>query len=365
MKPFITVVMPVRNEVRFIEGTLQQLVAQDYPQECYEILVVDGMSDDGTRQKVTEFSRRYQNIRLLDNPRRLSSAGRNIGFTNGRGEYFVVVDGHCYIIDNQLFNNIIECFEKSGADCLGRPQTLDPPGLSFFQQAVALARSSKIGHSGDSLIYGAYEGYASPASNGAMYRKEVFEIVGYVDEHFDACEDLEHNYRIEKAGLRAYCSPKLAVRYYPRDTLLGLFRQMIRYGRGRFRFVRKHRKALTVNQVVPAGFVVGIFLLLLLLTIQAASLLGLNMLDQGPLASYGLVSHWLVRSLTFMYTFYALLVLFESFRLALRNDLRFFMVLPLIFTAIHGGLGTGFLSGAADAILQRGSKSLQSVSTTQ
>lgn len=343
MKPFITVVMPVRNEELFIEGTLQQLLGQDYPEDRYEILVVDGMSDDGTRQKVTELSTKYRQICMLENPRRLSSSGRNIGFKCGRGEYFVVVDGHCYIPDNQLFNSLVECFEKSGADCLGRPQTLDPPGLNFFQQAVALARSSKIGHSGDSLIYGEYEGYASPLSNGAMYRKEVFTKVGYVDEQFDACEDLEHNYRIERAGLRAYCSPKLAVRYYPRDTLKGLVRQMVRYGRGRYRFVCKHPKALNVNQLVPAGFALGLVLLLLVWTVDAISFFGVNIFNQGSIRASGVFPPSLNWGLSLVYSCYTILLLVESSRLAFGKGLKFFVVLPLIFFAIHGGLGTGFL----------------------
>ena len=143
MRPFITVVMPVRNEARFIGETLGQLVAQDYLPDRYEIIVADGMSDDGTREIVLDLSRQHPQVRLLDNPKRLSSAGRNVGFKKGQGDYFLVVDGHCYIPDNQLLNNVADCFEQSGADCLGRPQPLDPPGLSDFQKSVALARASK------------------------------------------------------------------------------------------------------------------------------------------------------------------------------------------------------------------------------
>ena len=149
MVPFITVVMPVRNEARFIVATLGQLLGQEYPPDRYEILVADGMSDDGTQAIVQEIAASNPQVRLLENSKRLSSAGRNVGFRNGIGVYFLVVDGHCFIPDNQLFNNMVDCFVKSGADCLGRPQTLDPPGLTHFQTAVALARESRLGHGGD------------------------------------------------------------------------------------------------------------------------------------------------------------------------------------------------------------------------
>jgi len=100
VKPFITVVMPVYNEGRFIEQTLRQLLAQEYPADRYEILVADGMSTDTTREMVRTLANEYPQIKLLDNPKRKSSAGRNVGFQNGRGEYFLVVDGHCYIPNN-------------------------------------------------------------------------------------------------------------------------------------------------------------------------------------------------------------------------------------------------------------------------
>jgi len=335
--PFISIVMPVRNEARFIRDTLGQLLAQDYPADCYEIIVADGLSDDGTQAIVGEMACNHPQIRLMDNPGRKSSAGRNMGFQSGRGDIFLVVDGHCYIPGVNLFSCIAECFEKSGADCLGRPQPLDPPGLTIFQQAVALARSSKVGHGGDSLIYGDYEGFASPVSNGAAYRREVVQRIGFVDEHFDACEDLEFNYRVEKAGLKTYTSPKLTVRYYPREDLKGLLRQMIRYGKGRWRFIRKHPEALTLNQLVPASFVAGLSLLLVIGVMES--------LTTGSSKSS---SHLATQALGYLYTLYALIIIAESLRISARNGWKYLRYLPMIFFAIHFGLGWGFWGQALE-----------------
>lgn len=335
--PFITVVMPVRNESRFIADTIVQLLRQDFPAKCYEIIVVDGMSDDGTREIITEIAQQHPQVRLLDNPARGSSAGRNIGFKNGKGNIVLVVDGHCYIPDNQLLRNIVDCFERSGADCLGRPQPLDPPGLTVFQKAVALARGSRLGHGGDSLIYDEFEGFASPVSNGAAYRREVFEKVGYVDENFDACEDVEFNYRVEEAGLTCYTSPKLTVRYYPRENLQRLLQQMVRYGEGRFRFIKKHREALTINQLIPVGFVFGLVLFVVLaLWSQVSSLWSLT------------VSHWPIvpNLLTVVYGFYALIITSESVCIAAKNGRHYLLRLLLIFFVIHFGLGWGYMLSA-------------------
>ena len=323
---FVSVVMPVRNEARYIRETLMQLVGQDYPVDRYEILVADGMSDDDTREIVVGLSRQYPQIRLLDNPERRSGAGRNVGFRASRGEYVLVVDGHCHIPDDQLFRSVVDCFQTSNADCLGRPQPLDAPGLSRFQRGIAVARSSWLGHGGDSLIFGQYEGFASPVSNGAAYRRDVFEKIGYVDEAFDAAEDVEFNYRVEKAGLTAYTSPRLTVRYHPRENFKGLFRQMQRYGMGRCRFIKKHREALTINQLVPALFVCGLFVLLISFF--------------KPLVP----GSWLpVFILWALYNLYALILLGESARLASKKGWTFFPLLPLIFVTIHTGIGWGFV----------------------
>ena len=339
---FITVVMPVRNEERFIAETIGQLLQQDYPEDRYEIIVADGMSDDMTRDIVQEISTHYSQVKLMDNQKRLSSAGRNVGFKNGKGDYFLVVDGHCFIPDNRLFQNVVDYFEKSTADCLGRPQPLDPPGLTLFQKAVALARGSKLGHGGDSLIYGEFEGYASPVSNGAAYRREVIEKIGYVDENFDACEDLEFNYRVEKDGIKAFTSPKLTVRYYPRENLKGLLRQMMRYGRGRFRFICKHPEAITLNQLVPVGFVLSLFLLFVA---------GLGELVLVPSSLFPVPWSLVTIPLATVYCLYAVLVLAESLRLAKNVEWKCLSALPMVFFTIHFGLGYGFAVEALKSIL--------------
>ena len=319
--PFITVCMPVRNEERFIERTIQELLTQDYPKDRFEIIVADGESTDNTKAIIRKISQDNPNVILLNNPRKLSSAGRNIGFKKGRGDIFLVVDGHCYIGSNQLFKNIINCFEKSGTQCLGRAQPLDPPDVSDFQKAVAFARSSKIGHSSDSFIYSDYEGCVSPISHGGIYKKKIFEKIGYVDESFDACEDVEFNYRVEKARFRAYMSPAIAIKYYPRENLSKLFRQMVRYGSGRFKFLRKHPETMSLNLLIPVFFTSGFILF-------------------PPL---GLISpsFWLFFGA--MYFLYFFMVIIVSLTICTREGFKYLTSLLSIFFVIHFGLGWGFL----------------------
>jgi succinoglycan biosynthesis protein ExoA len=254
----ISVIVPVRNEARFIAHTIERLVHQDYPVGRFEILVVDGRSTDDTRAIVKCLAAIHPNLKLLDNPRRLSSAARNIGIERAQGDILVVVDGHCEIESTSYLSRMADAFESSEAACLGRPQPLDVSAATTLQKAIAAARSSWLGHHPDSFIYSSTGRFVPAKSVAVAYRRTVFDQVGRFDESFDACEDVELNHRIDRAGLRCFFSPQIGVRYFPRSNLSGLFHQMARYGRGRVRLVRKHRETFSAGGFIPAVWLAGL-----------------------------------------------------------------------------------------------------------
>jgi len=238
---FISVVLPVLNEGRFIGPVLEALAGQEYPSYKFEILVVDGGSSDETVSVVGNMSRVHPNIRLLENPKRLSGSGRNVGARAAKGDAVLFIDGHCEIPDPFLLAKLAELFGTTSADVICRPQPLDATGTDDVQKAIAVARASPLGHNPYSLIFStAKDSFVMPDSSGAAYTRRVFEQIGYYDERLDACEDVDFNLRARKAGFRAYTSPKVTVRYFPRETFRSLFRQMARYGNGRARLFKKH-----------------------------------------------------------------------------------------------------------------------------
>lgn len=321
--PAITVVLPVRNEAAHIGDVLADLRAQDLDPAEVEILVVDGRSTDATRERVGAIAAEDPRVRLLDNPVQLSSGARAVGAAAARGRYVAYVDGHCRIPSRTLLSDMLALFESSGADCLARPQPLVAGEGGVLARAIAAARHSPFGHSTRSEIFGATEGPVSPVSSGAMYRRTVFEQIGNFDTAFDACEDVEFNYRVEAAGLRSWSSPRLAVAYEPRGSFRGLWKQMLRYGLGRARLHRKHPAAFSVESLIPAGFVLGLPVL------AAASWLGFP-LAWIPLGLYGL---------------YVLLALLFAARAASTAG---WILLPLIacaFPVLHAGLGCGYIRG--------------------
>jgi glycosyltransferase involved in cell wall biosynthesis len=256
--PFVTVVIPVRNEERFIRETILQILQQEYPLEKFEIIVADGLSSDTTQDIVGELSRQYEQVILMSNPGQLPSSGRNVGFRNGKGDLFLVIDGHCLIENRKMLKEMAEAFSQSGAACLGRPQPFYIPEQPGWHRAIAIARTSRLGHSSNSLIHSKFEGIIDPTSVGCAYKREVFAKIGYVDESFDACEDVEFNYRVKEAGFKSYFTYKIAVTYFPRENLSGLWKQLVRYGEGRARFMMKHTRTLNFDMLLPVLFTLGI-----------------------------------------------------------------------------------------------------------
>lgn len=326
--PLVTVVMPVRNEGAHIEAVLEDLLAQELvdprrqPFEI-EILVVDGESTDDTRERVRQVIERDERVWLLANPHRLSSAARAIGARAARGRYVAYIDGHCRLPSAHLLADMVGIFMRTGAMALSRPQPLVPEEGGWVARAISAARTSPFGHSTQSTIYDDSEREVSPVSAGAMYRREVFEKVGHFDPAFDACEDVEFNWRVAEAKLLCYTSPALAVSYEPRRSFRALFKQMRRYGLGRARLHRKHPASFGFESLIPLAFV-----------------LGLPFLAATPFLPALLA--WPIWG---GYALYGLLSLVFSIRSAASRGWSLLPLLPVAFFTIHAGLGVGYLIG--------------------
>ncbi len=322
--PKLSVVVPIRNEEDCIWDTLKFILDQDYPREKLEVLVVDGCSDDRTADVVAKIAIVDNRVRLFRNPARLSSAARSIGAREATGEIVTFIDGHVHIDNNRLLKNMVRLLARKNVSILSRPQFLETPDNTTFQQAVALARRSIIGHGLDSTIYSDKNEYVDPTSSGASYRKEVFDKIGYFDSRFDACEDVDFNFRAHQAGYDAFTSKDLAVYYYPRRNLSGLLRQMNRYGIGRFRMAQKHPGAVSIAGLLPALFVLGFFAFLFLSIFSPTA---------GSLFSI-------------IFGAYLMLIIVWSAYLAVKHGLKYLLYLFAIFPAIHFGLGWGYLKAA-------------------
>jgi len=249
MWPQVTVAMPCLNEARYIVGSLGGVLMQDYPSDRMEVLVVDGGSDDGTREIVARIAAQDGRVKLIDNPGRHQSAGMNAAIRVARGDIIVRMDAHCEY-QRDYVRQCVEELERTGADNVGGAQRLR--AVTAFQRAVCAALASPLGTGGAAYRSADKEGFVDTVYLGAFPRR-VFEVVGLYDPMGVTNEDAELNLRIHAAGGKVYLSRKIVVHYYPRDSFPNLARQYFGYGLGRARTLLKLRTRPAPRSVIPAA----------------------------------------------------------------------------------------------------------------
>lgn len=248
--PFVSVIMPVRDEAAFIRHALDAVLAQDYPVERMEVLVVDGRSTDRTRDLVREIAGHVPRVHVLDNPGVIQAQALNIGLAAARGEVIVRVDGHTIIAPDYV-RQCVRSLQDTGADTVGGP--LRSVGITPLGRAIAVAYRSPFGVPSRYRISHRAE-IVDQVYLGAWPR-EVFERVGTFDPALAVNEDYEHNYRIRKAGGRVFLTPAILSAYYGRQTLSELWRQYVRYGRGKLRVIAKYPASTRLRHLVAPLFV--------------------------------------------------------------------------------------------------------------
>jgi glycosyltransferase involved in cell wall biosynthesis len=318
--PFVSVVLPVRNEARFIRRALESVVSQDYPADRLAIIVADGMSTDGTREIVESFKARHRAMQLVDNPAHIVPTGLNAAIDKARGDVVVRVDGHCEVAGDYVARCVSHLAE--GADAVGGP--LDTVGETTAARAIALAMSSPFGvgnsafrtcHDQSRLV----DTVAFPA-----YPRRVIQQVGRFDEELVRDQDDEYNYRLRKQGGRILLAPDVRSRYFSRSSLRSLGRQYFQYGYWKVRVLQKHPRQMRPRQFAPPAFVAAFLLL-------AAAV------PMTPLAA------WALATLAAAYT----LVNLTAAALLSRGDVRVLFLLPVVFATLHVSYGAGFLTGLA------------------
>jgi succinoglycan biosynthesis protein ExoA len=316
-QPFVSVLVPVRNEERYIERCLYSLAAQDYPRSRYEVLVIDGQSTDGTKLAITRFAAESTlDVRLLQNAWYRTAPGLNIGLAEARGEVIVRVDGHASVATD-FISRSVDALYDTRADCVGG--VIESVGDSPTGDAIALAMSSRFGVGGASFRIGG-EGPADTVAFGA-YRRDVFDRIGGFAEDIDKGEDDELNYRLLDAGGVIMLVPGIRATYTVRGDLRALWRQYFGYGRAKPNVLHRHPRQIRARQLVPAAFVgaLGTF---------------------GMLALFGRAGP--LRRLLAVYTLAATIA---SLALVPRHGIRRTALLPAVFACMHLAYGLGFLAG--------------------
>lgn len=243
-----SIVIPCRNEVSSIAGLLHFLL-ETTNDDC-EIIVADGMSDDGTREVLRELSLRHPRIIVIDNPKRWTSAGLNQAVTRARGEIVVRMDAHTRYAKDYVAR-CIEVSNQTGADNVGGPQLAEAEG--YVASSIALACHSPIAVGGSRIHDPSYEGPTDSVIYGA-WRRGIFDRIGLFDEELARNQDGEFNRRIIAHGGLIWQTPRIRSWYRPRGDLLSVFRQYAQYGYWKVREIGKYRSVASLRHLVPAAF---------------------------------------------------------------------------------------------------------------
>jgi glycosyltransferase involved in cell wall biosynthesis len=318
--PFVTIIMPIRNETDFIERTLSSVSDNDYPAGKIEILVVDGMSDDGTREIVTRLSKTDNRIRMLDNPKRITPSAMNIGIKAARGDLFIRVDGHVEIPADFISKSIHCLHEHPQAWVAGGH--IKTVADSFAGKAIAAAMQSPIGVGNSRFRLGDYEGWVDTLAFGA-HHKWVVDKIGYFDEELVRNQDDEFNLRIILAGGKIWMSKAIQSTYFSRGSLRKLWNQYFQYGFWRIRTLQKHKRPASFRQIVPL-----LFVLLLLLT-------GLAGFLWKPL--------WILLAIEAI--LYVLGLVIGALDVGRKSGWRYAPLAPVVFVILHFAYGLGSLWG--------------------
>jgi glycosyltransferase involved in cell wall biosynthesis len=339
--PAVTVVVPCRNEARHIAACVYSLLAQQEPPGGYEIIVADGLSDDGTRSILETISAEASVLRVIDNPMRITPCGMNCGIKAARGRWVAIMGSHNRYAPDYLLR-CWEAAERSGADNVGGAMFTEAEGL--LPRAIAASHHSAFSVGGARWHDTAYEGPADTVFGG-FYRREVFDRIGLFDEELVRNQDDELNLRLTRTGGKIWQTPLVKSWYQPRKSLSALFSQYTQYGYWKVRVIQKHRLPASWRHLVPVTFVLGVLVPALALMI---GLLGVMM---GVWPRFVLEASGVC--LAACLGGYAFASLSASFLTAKANDWSLLPVLPLVFFCYHWGYGYGFLRGTWDFLIRK------------
>ncbi len=252
--PKVSVIIPARNEEKFIEKCIESFLTCDYPGELIEVIVVDGMSDDRTREIVGEISRRDDRVLLIDNERKITPVAMNLGVKTSKGDYIFFSGAHSEIPSNYITKCIKHAIE-TGADNVGGVMKTEPRVRSAVGIAISKVLSSPLGVGGAKFRTGVSKPTEVDTVPFGCYKREVFDTIGYFNEKLVRNQDIEFNLRLKRAGGKIILFPDIELTYYSRSTLEELWKN--NFGNG-FWVVAAKRYAevpYSTRHLVPLAFV--------------------------------------------------------------------------------------------------------------
>ena len=338
-RPRVSVIIPCREEERFIGRCLESVLSGDYPHDRLEILVVDGMSTDRSREIIAQYGSRYPCIRLVENPRRITPCAFNLGVREAAGDIVMFMGAHATYSQNYI-SKIVGWLETTDADNVGGVLVTLPADDSPMAQAIACALSHPFGVGDSRFRIGTREPRWVDQVGFSNYRRTVFDRIGLFDEELVRNQDGEFNSRLRRNGGRVLLVPDVTAYYYARRTVRQVARMFFQYGYFKPLVARKIGRVMTLRQLAPPALVLG-------------------------LTGSGLASVWLPSAgyaFLAIATSYLAAVLAFAGMASLKHGMRVGVRLAAIFPTLHFSYGIGFLKRSLELGLRPARRARQTAS---
>jgi len=263
--PKISIIIPTLNEERYIQNCIDSILKSDYSREKMEILIIDGISSDKTRDIVKSYEQKYDFIKLIDNVQKIVPVAMNIGIKEAVGEYIIRLDAHASY-PKEYFGKLIKWHQRLDADNVGAVIRTEVKHHTPKSIAIKKVLSSRFGVGNSDFRVGVDTPKEVDTVPFGCYKKEVFEKYGYYDERLVRNQDIELNKRIINNGGKIYLLPDIQCTYYARETLKDLAKN--NYANGLWNILTAHYTgslhSLSLRHFIPLLFVLSLLMPLLL-----------------------------------------------------------------------------------------------------
>ena len=329
---FVSVIIPCRNEEKFIGKCLDSVINNDYPKDKLEVLIMDGMSEDKTREIIQQYIKKYGFIKILDNPKKITPCALNIGIKNAKGEIIIRMDAHS-VYEKNYISKCVRYLNKDKCDNVGGIWKILSKEKTLISKSIAFVSSSIFGAGNAYYRIGYSKGLKwVDTVFGGCYKKEIFDKIGYFNEKLIRNQDLEFNLRLKKAGGKILLVPDIITYYYPKSNFKDFFIHNFKDGFWVIYPLKFKIKGFSWRHLIPIIFVFSL-IMLSILSIFSLFFLYLFLLEIGL---YFLTNIYFTTKITLD-----------------QKNLRYFFILPFIFANRHIGYGLGSIFGLINIFIQK------------
>ena len=315
----ISIIIPCHNEEEFIGKCLDSIVEQDYSKDRLEVLVVDGLSDDGTREILKNYTNKYPFIKLLDNPKVIIPAALNIGIGQSSGEVIIRLDAHA-AYRRDYMKKCKELLAKYNVDVMGGVIVTLPRNNTILGKAIAISLSHPFGVGNSYFRIGSKKPRRVDTVFNPCYRRSMLDKVGLFNEKIMLSEDITYNQKIKAAGGKILLTPELVSYYYVFSDFRSFCKHNFRNGFWSVYPFKFSVKPVSFRHLVPLGLVLGLFIVSLL--------------------SLFFPALWQI-FLSIIAVYFITNFCFSIYIAAKRRDARLIFLMPIIFTSLHFAYGLG------------------------